>query len=105
MNPAEPEHTIAWDTSMCVGSSAGTFPNMTSAYTYPRLNSLCTFILEVSIIFPIISVLHVLGTEAKRLMQRAFKSALVLPQQQQLLSELTKDPKLVFHIGLTAATV
>ncbi|XP_065348212.1 CCR4-NOT transcription complex subunit 11 [Cloeon dipterum] len=39
--------------------------------------------------------------EARRLMSRAFKSALTLQQQQLFLAELERDPSLVYHVGLT----
>ncbi|XP_049816950.1 CCR4-NOT transcription complex subunit 11 [Aethina tumida] len=41
------------------------------------------------------------GLEAKQLMNKAYKSALPLGEQQKLISELKTDSKLVYHIGLT----
>lgn len=48
-----------------------------------------------------LSVPHDSGTEAKKLMVKAYKNVLSLQQQQLLLTALDKDPKLVNHIGLT----
>ncbi|KAI4473542.1 PREDICTED: CCR4-NOT transcription complex subunit 11 [Polistes canadensis] len=66
-----------------------TWYNMTdpSEFTIEYDNSMC--------------VSYCAGAEARRLMGKAFKSVLTLQQQQHLVNELDRDPKLVYHIGLT----
>lgn len=45
------------------------------------------------------------SSEAKRLMALAFNEALNIQDRQLLISELEKDPNMVYHIGLTPAKV
>ncbi|XP_026464080.1 CCR4-NOT transcription complex subunit 11-like [Ctenocephalides felis] len=45
----------------------------------------------------------VLGCEARRLLEQAFKVALPITQQQLLLSEIERDDRIVYRIGLSPA--
>lgn len=47
----------------------------------------------------------VLGCEARRLLEQAFKVALPITQQQLLLSEIERDDRIVYRIGLSPAQV
>ena len=41
------------------------------------------------------------GSEARRLISQAFSGSLTLLQQNRLLSELERDSRLVYHVGIT----
>ena len=41
------------------------------------------------------------GSEARRLISQAFTGSLTLLQQNRLLSELERDSRLVYHVGIT----
>lgn len=59
----EADHTIAYDTTVCIPRGA--------------------------------------GSEARRLISQAFTGSLTLLQQNRLLSELERDSRLVYHVGIT----
>lgn len=45
------------------------------------------------------------GSEARRLISQAFTGSLTLLQQNRLLSELERDSRLVYHVGITPSKV
>lgn len=107
LNPTEPDHSVQWDRSMCVKNSTGVeikrimskaFKSPLSAQQQSQVSSsmkrtycsvTVTLVLKLPVIFKSLSLCP--------------HSVLYRSRSLQLLAELEKDPKLVYHIGLSPA--
>lgn len=99
------ENLIVGDPPLCAQSYSPEFLRLAPPL-YHSINELTWFNITDPSEFTVeydnsMCVSNCAGAEARRLMGKAFKSVLTLQQQQHLVNELDRDPKLVYHIGLT----
>ncbi|KAL2738777.1 hypothetical protein V1478_001343 [Vespula squamosa] len=99
------ENLIVGDPPLCAQSYSPEFLRLAPPL-YHSINELAWFNITDPSEFTVeydnsMCVSNCAGAEARRLMGKAFKSVLTLQQQQHLVNELDRDPKLVYHIGLT----
>ncbi|KAF7383416.1 hypothetical protein V1477_015390 [Vespula maculifrons] len=99
------ENLIVGDPPLCAQSYSPEFLRLAPPL-YHSINELAWFNVTDPSEFTVeydnsMCVSNCAGAEARRLMGKAFKSVLTLQQQQHLVNELDRDPKLVYHIGLT----